>query len=227
MSSDISDSFSDMNNIKNYTDILWDFNGTILDDVDAGIKSVNTLLRRRGMKTLDSREDYYKVFGFPIIEYYTRLGFDFEKEDYKTKIAPEWVEEYIKNSKYSTLKQGVKELLEYFRAQGLKQTVISASESVMLDSQLRELGVREYFDEIYGLDNIHASGKNPLGILWRQSNPNAKALFLGDTEHDAEVADIIGADCILIEGGHSSPERLKQNGYITVKDPLEIITKIK
>ena len=216
-----------MMNIKDYTDILWDFNGTILDDLDAGIKSVNTLLERRGLNTLATREDYYKVFGFPIIDYYRRLGFDLEKEDYKTEIAPEWVKEYINNSKDSTLRDGVVELLTFFKKTGLKQTVISASESEMLDKQLRTLGVREYFDEIYGLDNIHAAGKNSLGALWKQRNPCAKALFLGDTRHDAEVADEIGADCVLVQGGHSSPDELKNTAHITVSNFYELLTKIR
>ena len=222
----ISDTFRRMN-IKNYTDILWDFNGTVLDDVDAGIISVNTLLERRGLKTLESRDDYYKVFGFPIVEYYKRLGFDLEKEDYKTEVAPEWVKEYIENSKSSGLRQGVGELLAFFKESGLRQTVISASESKMLERQLKELGVRAYFDEIYGLDNIHAAGKNSLGLFWRQNNPNAKALFLGDTVHDAEVADGIHADCILIEGGHSSPEELKSTGHVTARDFFEVLNLIK
>ncbi len=214
-------------NIKNYTDILWDFNGTILDDIDAGIKSVNTLLERRGLKTLKTREEYYNVFGFPIIEYYKRLGFDFEKEDYKTKIAPEWVSEYIENSKNSGLRPGVIELLNFFKENRIKQTVISASESEMLDRQLGALGVREYFDEIYGLDNIHAAGKSSLGLLWRKNNPKAKALFLGDTIHDAEVADEINADCILIEGGHSSPDNLKIAGATTVSSFFDVLEMIK
>ena len=214
-------------NIKTYTDILWDFNGTILDDVDAGIESVNTLLRRRGLNTVQSRQDYYKVFGFPIIDYYKRLGFDFEKEDYKTEVAPEWVKEYLINSKHSTLRQGIWEILDFFKAQGLKQTIISASESDMLESQLIALGVREYFCEIYGLDNIHAAGKNSLGLLWKERNTGAKALFIGDTEHDAAVAAEIGADCILIEGGHSSPDALNKLGCATVKTPTDIIDLLK
>ena len=214
-------------NIKNYTDILWDFNGTILDDVDAGIKSVNTLLERRGLKTLDSRNAYYGVFGFPIIEYYKRLGFDFEKEDYKTEVAPEWVKEYIENSKSAGLRQGVTELLAFFKRNGLRQTVISASESKMLERQLKDLGVREYFDGIYGLDNIHAAGKSSIGLLWRQNNPDAKDLFLGNTVHDAEVAVEIHADCILIEGGHSSPEELKSTGHTTAADFFETLRLIK
>ena len=76
-----------------YSHVLWDFNGTVLDDVSTGIKAINALLSRRKMKTLDTLEEYHAHFGFPIIEYYGRLGFDFEKEPY-SRIAVEWVEEY-------------------------------------------------------------------------------------------------------------------------------------
>ena len=223
----ISDTFNNIMDVKNYTDILWDFNGTVIDDVDADIKSVNALLERRGLKTLDSHEEYYKVFGFPIIDYYKRLGFDLEKEDYETVIAPEWVNEYKENRKNIKVRDGVVELLEFFKSRRLRQTIISASESSILDRQLRELGIRHYFYKIYGLDNIYAAGKKSLGVLWRNNNPNAKALFLGDTEHDAEVADAIQADCILIEGGHSSAEKLKNSGHTTVKTPIDIVKLLK
>ena len=70
-----------------YTHIIWDFNGTILDDVSIGIESVNIMLSRRKMKTIDSVEEYREIFGFPIKEYYKRCGFDFEAEDYETVLV--------------------------------------------------------------------------------------------------------------------------------------------
>ena len=60
-----------------YTDVIWDFNGTILDDVAAGIASVNKMLSDRGLPTIKDEEHYRKIFRFPIIEYYRALGFDF------------------------------------------------------------------------------------------------------------------------------------------------------
>lgn len=208
--------------ISDYTDILWDFNGTLLDDVEAGIISVNTLLRRRGMKTIDSREEYYNVFGFPIIDYYKRLGFDFESESYETVVAPEWVEEYVKNSKSSGLRRGVLELLEFFKEQNLKQIIISASESSLLEGQLKELKIADFFDEIYGLDNIHAGSKTAIACEWRKNNQSARALFIGDTDHDLETAKAIGADCILVAGGHQSESALRASGYAVAKSFSEL-----
>ena len=73
--------------------VIWDFNGTLLDDVQAGIDSVNTLLVEREIPTVESVEKYREVFRFPIIDYYRALGFDFDAEPYEI-IAHEWVENY-------------------------------------------------------------------------------------------------------------------------------------
>ncbi len=202
-----------------YTHIVWDFNGTILDDVNTGITSVNTMLAARGLKTIDSREAYYGVFGFPIKDYYARLGFDFEKESYDS-LAIEWVDLYNRNEYLSSLRDGVKQLLEYFKSVGLKQVVISASELNMLTRQLRGLGVLDYFDSVNGLDNIHANSKTALAEKWYHSENPGKVLFIGDTAHDYATALAVGADCVLVCGGHQSRAELEKCGC-TVADSFE------
>ena len=74
-----------------YTHIIWDFNGTVLDDVEAGIRSVNDMLAARGLPVITSVAQYRELFSFPVIDYYRRLGLDVEKEDYYTILAPLWV----------------------------------------------------------------------------------------------------------------------------------------
>ena len=102
-----------------YTDVIWDYNGTIIDDVAAGIASVNKLLSDRGMKTIGSTGEYRSVFTFPVIDYYKKLGFDFEKESY-SDVAVEWVKEYTSREHKAATVDGVIELLEYFQKQGVK-----------------------------------------------------------------------------------------------------------
>ena len=62
-----------------YTHLIWDFNGTIMDDVKAGIDSVNQMLSERSLPIIPSVEAYRDIFDFPIEEYYRSLGFDFVK----------------------------------------------------------------------------------------------------------------------------------------------------
>ena len=62
--------------------IVWDWNGTLLDDVELCRHTINRLLVKRGLKRLDL-EQYRRVFQFPIIEYYRKAGFDLEAEPFE------------------------------------------------------------------------------------------------------------------------------------------------
>lgn len=198
-----------------YSLVIWDFNGTILDDTGIGIESVNRLLLRRGLKKIENIEQYHKVFGFPIIEYYKRLGFDFEKESYEL-LAKEWVKEYSSLELCAPLRPFVKELLEKISTLGIKQVILSASEKNMLVRQVEALGISRYFDEILGIDDIYAYGKEEMAKKWMEKQHVKNVLVIGDTEHDAEVAEKIGADCILISGGHQGKETLEKCGVPVV-----------
>jgi len=61
--------------------IIWDWNGTILDDRWLTIAAMNSVLARRNMDEI-TEDQYLQVFTFPVIEYYRRLGFKFEKEPF-------------------------------------------------------------------------------------------------------------------------------------------------
>ena len=204
-----------------YTDIIWDFNGTLLDDIRAGIDAVNDMLSRRGLATIDSVEQYRELFCFPIIDYYEKLGFDFEKEDYKTCLAPLWVSLYEQNEWRAPLFAGVEPLTAALRAHGIRQSILSASESGMMKKQLDARGALAWFDEIWGNDCIHAYGKEGLAAAWRAKHPDACAVVIGDTVHDFAVAQAMDADCILVAAGHHSYEKLISCGVPVVRDLLD------
>lgn len=206
---------------KQYTHVIWDFNGTVLKDMQAGIDSINAMLAPRGLPTLNSLAEYREAFDFPVEAYYRNLGFDFEKEDFKTCLAPLWVELYRANSGSTVIYEGVAPLAKALRAAGIHQSVLSASQRHMLKEQLDEYGVAHWFDEIWGTDTIHAYGKAELALAWRRAHPGATALLLGDTTHDFAVAREMGADCILIADGHQSKERLLACGVPVAEDLLD------
>ncbi|MBE6694667.1 MAG: HAD family hydrolase [Ruminococcaceae bacterium] len=212
-----------------YTHVIWDFNGTILDDVEIGIESVNLMLSARGLKTLDSVEAYREAFGFPIIDYYRALGFDFEKEDYHTVLAPEWVNNYLERIPRTRAFDGVKETMTAIRQLGLIQVLLSASEVNQLTGQLcgLGLGLEDYLSEIVGLDNIHAGSKKDNALFWKARNPDAVPLFIGDTEHDAEVARAIGADCVLFSGGHQPRALLEGLGCPVIDSIPKLLDFVK
>ena len=187
----------------------------------AGMDSTNQMLSERGMREIADLDEYREVFDFPIKEYYRALGFDFEVEPYEV-LAPLWVDIYNERSKESSVVEGVLPTSKRVRELGMCQVVFSATEREMLLRQMGELGIRECFDEVIGLDNIHAESKLHLAKRWREANPDAKILYVGDTLHDAENAKALGADCLLFTGGHQSRNRLSKTGC-TLIDSIEQI----
>jgi len=206
---------------RRYTHILWDFNGTVYDDVEACRQSTNQLLRDRGLPEMASADVYREVFDFPVSAYYERVGFDFSREPFAV-VAPQWVTEYEKRSRDCTLYPDVLETMRRFRSQGYWQEILSASESAMLERQLRMLGLDKELDGWNGLDTIHATSKESIAVAWRKAHPEARVLLIGDTTHDAQVAAAMGADCILFDGGHMSHERLLVCGVPIIHSMREL-----
>ena len=210
--------------MSDYSHILWDFNGTILDDARAAMECMNVLLRRRNKPPIKDIETYREVFCFPVTEYYKKVGFDFEKENIDTVIN-EWLEQYLISVKKAPLCEGVPETLELFKRQGKKQLILSASEKNIILNLLPVLGVDKYFDEVLGLDNFSADSKERIALLWMKRESPEKVLLIGDTAHDYRVARSIGADCVLIASGHESRKKLQAYGA-PVFDTLKGYTAI-
>ncbi|MBQ4090740.1 MAG: HAD family hydrolase [Clostridia bacterium] len=205
-----------------HTCVIWDFNGTIFDDMMAGIVSVNKMLKERGLKEIPNVEHYREIFDFPIVEYYRGLGFDFDSEPYEV-LAPIWVDLYNEHAANAGLCPSVAQTMEALMQKGIRQVIISACEINMLEYYLEKLGVRHYLDEVIGLDNIHAGSKIERGLEWRARNTEEVAIMIGDTVHDADTARALGADCVLYAGGHQSRRRLSACGCPIVDDIAELL----
>jgi phosphoglycolate phosphatase len=61
--------------MSDYDHIVWDFNGTLMEDAWLCIDVMNEMLSRRGLKTL-SPQHYAEIFDFPVEDYYKRAGWD-------------------------------------------------------------------------------------------------------------------------------------------------------
>lgn len=192
--------------------IFWDWNGTLLDDLDICIDTMNQVLMQRDMP-LVSEEKYKSIFGFPIIEYYKKLGFDLEKVSFE-ELSVEFMDGYHSRVGQAPLHKDSHRILRRFMQLGKKQVVISALEESSLKGILAERELRHYFESVNGLNNIYAQSKVHLAQAYIKKtgiSPN-DVVFIGDTEHDFEVAEKIGCRCILVSHGHHSPARLLETG---------------
>ena len=72
---------------------LWDWNGTLVNDVALCSQLLNSQLQRHGHAPLGGVEEYRRVFRFPIEEYYKDAGFDFARCSYR-QLAAEYMQLY-------------------------------------------------------------------------------------------------------------------------------------
>jgi len=199
--------------------IIWDWNGTMLDDRWLTIAAMNIVLARRNMAEL-TEDLYLQLFTFPVIEYYQRLGFDFDKEPFSVS-GSEFINEYNARAFEPQLHDGIIDLIAELNENGVSHSILSASSQKILNKLVKHHNINHYFIAVLGQDNHYAYGKIETGKMWINKLDIApkNTLFIGDTEHDLEVANAIGSHCALLSWGHSSTERLENRG-INVFDAM-------
>lgn len=206
--------------------ILWDWNGTLLDDAEACVSTMNNMLSRRGMQRLNM-ESYRELFGFPVIDYYSKLGFNFRQESFE-KLSVEFIDAYTLELADASLAPFAEKVLHRLTEIGKQNIILSAMKKDMLINSVREKGVEQYFTEILGIDDIYAESKSHIALQYvsdKQVSPHDMVL-VGDTVHDYEVALEIGCRCILVADGHQSEARLKATGAQVVATLVDLIPAI-
>ena len=202
--------------------IFFDFNGTLVDDVDLCLDLLNEMLIYCNHKPV-SKEKYLDIFTFPVKKYYVLAGFDFRVDNWD-ELASFFVREYRKKNINCKLFDDIKETLQKLKKQGKHLFVLSASENSMLIDQLEKYGIKEYFDEILGKDNIYADGKEKIGIEFMKKNnlQKDKCVFVGDTLHDEETAIAMGIKCYLVSRGHQSKKVLNSSSSLVFDNIKDI-----
>lgn len=206
--------------------IVWDWNGTLFDDVQLCFDCINRLLKRYGLKPLASLAQYRDVFDFPVSSYYQRVGFDFDRVPFAV-LAEEYMADYQDKSAACPLYPDVWRTVQRGRELGFGQVVLSASKRDYLLEQMERCGVSGTFDSVWGIEDFYAASKEALAHRLRASLPPEDVLcFVGDSLHDAQVARSVGADCVLVTTGHQSRERLQESGFPVADSLWESLTVI-
>ncbi len=206
-----------------YRHIIWDWNGTLINDIWLVVEIMNKMLKKRSLSEIDLKK-YREIFDFPVIDYYAKLGFDFSKESFE-ELTVEFISEYYERFNECKLFNGAEEVLKGISDRGISQSILSASKEDVLTEKIKYYGIDKYFCRITGLENHYAESKVERGKKWiAELNLNPQeVLLIGDTAHDYIVSKHIGSDCLLIANGHYSYERLAKLGVDVVSSLKEMI----
>jgi len=199
--------------------IFWDFNGTILDDRKLCYNILNQMLEESEKKQI-TFNDYLMIFDFPVKDYYAKV-YDLEVTPFED-LSKRFMELYQPQSLHEKLHIGVIDSIFYFESLGITNILLSASEKNNLDEQVEHFKIKKYFKDVLGTANSHGESKIEVAKSYvREHKINPKdAVMIGDTLHDAEVAEALGFDVILYTKGHQHKSRLKK--YKTIDNFYEL-----
>ena len=213
--------------MRRYDYVLWDWNGTLLDDLQLNLEIENYLLAERGLEKLGSKEFYLKEFGFPIIDFYIKIGFDFTKESY-ADVADEYAEEYKKRLPDAKLFSDALPVIDLLRKNGISNVIISATEHELLKKQVSAFNIEDKFETVLGSENNLGKSKVSVALDWMKQNSvdPQRLAFIGDTTHDFETARAIGCECFFVCRGHNSKQRLMETGCEVFNNLSEVYERL-
>ena len=195
-----------------YRTIIWDWNGTLLNDVAYAVALTNRVFGRWGIAPFENADAYRAIFDFPVREYYRRAGVG---DDIFDDVANAWASGYVEGFEGCPLREDTLDTVRRFHGAGLRQVIISASKQTHLEEQVKCFAeLQGYMDRLMGLKHIYATSKVHLAqdYLKEMALDPREVILLGDTRHDHEVAQAIGCDCLLIAHGHQPNAVLAATG---------------
>jgi phosphoglycolate phosphatase len=146
----------------NYRHYIFDWNGTLLNDMLLAVDIIDKMLVKRGLEGM-SVERYSQIFDFPVKDYYQNIGFDFNIESFEN-IGTEFIIEYDKRQYECELQKGSIELIQKLFNRKFHLSILSAREQSMLEQNLKYYGLINYFTIISGLNDRYANGKIENGL---------------------------------------------------------------
>lgn len=202
--------------------IIWDFNGTVIDDVDTSVAAVNDMLLARNLPPTNKAE-YTRDLIMPLDKYYSTVGI--HNADIPT-LSIEFRQKCLENSHLSKIFPDFFPVVKFSAELGIKNVLMSSLYEEFLFDEIEKYNLKQYFDDIIGMKDTHVGSKyeNAEKYIKRSGISVQNVLFLGDLISDYEIAKKLGANCILIPRGHTSKKRCIKCGA-TVCDSLLSIKK--
>ncbi|MBZ0181977.1 MAG: HAD family hydrolase [Melioribacteraceae bacterium] len=202
--------------------IIWDWNGTLFNDVEMSVSVMNSILKERKLPIL-TVEYYRSIFTFPVVDYYKKLNLNFKEEPFEI-VGKIFIDRYEERKGESSLHKNVNLLLNELKENSIQQSILSAYSQVTLEEILVYHNIHSYFSNVVGLSHIYADSKieNGKKLMSKLDHNKDEILFIGDTVHDFEVAEELGIKSILFAKGHQSEETLRRTGVPVINEITEM-----
>ena len=210
-----------------YDYLLFDLDGTLTDPGEGITNSVAYALRKQGIEVTDKKE-LYCFIGPPLSESFSRF-FGFSMEE--SLRCVEYYREYYRDKGIfeNLLYDGIPELLATLKSRGKKIILATSKPELFAKQILDHFGLTEYFDHICGASMDDSRNKKAAVIEYALETAKlddlARAVMIGDREHDINGARLNGLDSIGVLFGYGDRSELEAAGATYIAESVEDIKK--
>jgi phosphoglycolate phosphatase len=192
--------------------VLFDWNGTLVDDTARALRAANRVLTARGRGAL-SPPQFSEQFKLPLHSMFSDLGVP--PRDLLD--AVDQFNAYLERNP-APMKAGVSQMLRSIRHRGAYTGVVSAASLGAVRADMNRLGIDEGWDvvETGAVDKAHA--------LRSHRGARERAIYVGDTTYDMECAIQAGYVAVGVADGYSNPDALLVAGAQQVLSTVSALT---
>lgn len=191
--------------------LVWDWNGTLLDDLPAVVAATNASLATVDGPTITACE-HRRRFRRPISDYYSELlGRPVDEAEF-ARLDKIFHDAYQSGLARCELAAGATEALAAWRD---SQSLLSMWFHADLVVTVAARGLAGHFCRVDGLRCAVGGGLKEPHLrehLRTLKLAGTDVVMIGDTVDDARAAASVGARCVLYAGGFSGVDQLRATG---------------
>lgn len=193
--------------------IVWDWNGTLFDDVAACLHCANLILAHTGRPAID--ENFYReAYDIPIDRFYLNLGFnEDELRINKSKMQNIFHDHYEDHAIKSGLRDGAKEILARAKQTGVCNYVLSNHLRPSIEQNLDRLNIAAFIDSVMAFETRETQFYQPKGVRFATHMREVGlvptlGMIIGDTPEEVHIGKELGLTTVALTGGNASEARL-------------------
>lgn len=200
--------------------VIWDWNGTLLDDIDIVVDSVNATVGPLGVST-QALEDYQRLYTRPVPLYYERmLGRAISDTEWR-QLDDTFHAEYASRLRLARLSAGAEDIMSRLSSDGTSQSLLSMAPHDHLVEAIAAHQIDRYFVRVDGLRDGSGALKaasldaHLRALLAHPSAPDEPTdyLVIGDSTDDATAARANGVPAVMFDSGSHRLADLEATGY--------------
>lgn len=186
---------------------IFDWSGTLVDDLALVIDATNHVLRQYGVGEL-TREEFRARFRLPYVGFYEEVLPGVPLEELEDHFRVGFADSEAAGTTTPLLPFAV-DFLTHLHAERKRIFILSSMDAPAFERHAEELGVSHFFEATYAgvldkREQIHR-------ILKTHALDASKTVFLGDMEHDIETARHGGVMSLALLTGYQSKEELEKS----------------